>query len=860
MNLSDRCFSILRPVACFALAMLSAYPASAQFQRMGGNPFRPPQATMHYARDRDYHVRHLRLVFNIDGEHRSAHGVVTHTLAPLRSALASIVMDAGANLKILSCRIDGADRPFTHDKDTLTITPATALARGKEVTVEITYDMPGATRTGGANGAGGFSWIIPNPNDPERRTEFWTQGETDGNHRWVPCYDYPNDKCTSETIVTVPETWEVIGNGTEGPVTRDAAKHTRTFHWTMTQPHSTYLLSLVGGELDVRKAAWSGKTLYYVVPKGKANLIPGSFGNTPDMLQFFSDTVGVKYPWPKYAQDAMYDFGGGMENVSATTLGQGSLTDERSGHYAMSSLTSHELAHQWFGDYVTCKDWGDVWLNESFATFFQMIYTEHLDGKDAYDEDRESNLRQYLFEAQRYQRPVSTKLYVNPDVMFDAHTYPKGGLILHMLRRELGDADFFRGLGHYLKVNALQPVDTHDLEKAITEETGHNVEAFFDQWIFKPGHPVLDPTWTYDDTGKAIVLHVKQTQDTANGTPIYTLPLTIGILHNTAGSAAERQVVTLNQAEQEFRIPASIKPDAVLIDPDHDLLKEVKDPHWSDTELPVIMRNAPCVIDRVAAIRRYANMPQSFGFRRRNSDQAPSAAATPLDDAKIQMVTDALRAESSEQAGALLIEALGNAKKETLRPLLREQARSKQPGRRAAALSALGKLPRNDEDLTLLRAAAKSDTEPYQVVNAALRALGALDLNGSLDIFTHQAGVKSLNDQLARTVVSVVSDAKADAAVPILLKATGPTHNTFTRTSAVRALNSIAPNSPEVHTTLVALLTPTSPPSLQQQVVRTLRERGDKDALSTLRDLAAKATDSDVRSAAKDAVEALDTK
>jgi aminopeptidase N len=846
----------LRPIIGLSLALASAYPASAQFQRMSGNPFKPPLATIHYARNRDYHVRHLRLIFDIDGQHRSAHGVITHTLAALRDGLAAVVLDAGPNLKILSCRIDGVDRPFTHEKDALTITPAAPLARGKEVAVEITYDMPGQVRGGGANGIGGFTWVTPNPNDPERRTEFWTQGETNTNHNWAPCYDYPNDKCTSETIVTVPEDWVVIGNGTEGPITHNAAKHTRTFRWTMTQPHSTYLLSLAGGELDVRKAAWDGKTLYYVVPKGKADLIPASFGNTPDMLQFFSDILGFKYPWPKYAQDAMYDFGGGMENVSATTLGANSLTDFRSGHYVMSDLNSHELAHQWFGDYVTCKDWGDIWLNESFATFFEMIYAEHLDGKDEYDRQRESNLRQYLFEASRYQRPLSTKLYANPDVMFDSHTYPKGGLILHMLRRQLGDADFFRALGHYLKVNGLQPVDSHDLSKAIAEETGTNVEPFFDQWIYKPGHPVLDSTWSYDDAAKSVVLHIKQTQDTSNGIPIYTLPLTVALLRNTTSNTVERQTVTLNQAEQEFRLPATVKPDAVLIDPDHDLLKEIKELHWSEAELPVIIRNAPCVIDRQTAIRRFAGLRERGFFRFGNPDEDNADTPT-LDAGKIQLLTDALKTEASESAGALLIEALGNAKQEALRPLLREQARSKQPGRRAAALTALGKLPRNAEDLALLRAAAKSDTEPYEVVNAALRVLGKLDVSGSMDVFAHQVEAKSLNDQLARTVVGVLASANSDAAAPILLKATASTHTTYTRTNAVRALNGIAPNNLEVHNALVSLLTQSKAPNLLEQVARTLKERGDKGAVPALRDVAVRGANEEVRNAAKEAVEAL---
>lgn len=819
---------------------LSLHPACAQRQRAGGNPFQPPQATIHYARDREYHVRHLRLVFDIDSKKLSATGVVTHYLSPILESLKVVTLDAGANLKINGCRVNNASASFVHLKNKLYVTAPTPLTPGKEATVEISYLMPGDSTGGGANGIGGFHWIKTSPDDPDRRPGFWTQGETGTNSNWIPCYDYPNDKCTSETIVTVPDNWEVVGNGTQGATLHDDAKHTRTFHWTMKQPHSTYLLSLVGGELDIRKASWAGVPLYYVVPRGRADLIPTSFGNTPDMLQWFSDNLGVKYPWPKYAQNAMIDFGGGMENVSATTLGANSLTDGRAGHYPMSSLNSHELAHQWFGDFVTCKDWGDIWLNESFATFFEMFYMEHLDGKDRYDQERDNSLHSYLFEAQRYKRPLSTKLYRDPDVMFDSHTYPKGGLILHMLRRLLGDKGFFAGLHHYLTVNAYKPVDSHDLSKAFEEATGRNVEPFFDQWIYKPGHPVLDSTWTYDEGGKAVVLKVKQTQDTSDGTPVYSLPLTVALLRQSSGSVVERQTVTLDKADQEFRLLAATKPDAVLVDPDHDLLKEVKDSHWAGAELPVILRGAPCVLDRVEAVNQLGKGT--------------------LSDATIQLFTEAVRSDNSEASAAAMLAKLGETKKESLRALFHEQAQSKQSGRRAAALQALGNLPRNEEDMKLLHAAAISDTEPYNVVAAAMRALGKLDAAGNLDVFKHQIASRSQFDQLASVAITTLGEAKLDAAAPLIIEATTPAHRPFVRFAAVRALATMAPGNADVRAALIALLKEPDNPRLTTQAIRALRTRKEKEAVPALRDLAKTAKNAEIRDSAKDAADEIEGK
>ena len=837
--------SVVRPlfgIALFGVISLSLLPSAAQGRRRrDGEQFKAPAATLHYARSRDYHVRNLKLVLNVNAAGHSATGVVTHYLAPLRDGLASIVLDAGKNLVIQGCRIDGADVPFTHVGGILTLKPAQPLARGKEVAAEIRYTLPGGTTEGGANGLGGFHWVDPDPERPERTMMFWTQGETETNHNWVPCYDYPNDKCTSETIVTVPEAWEVIGNGAQGATTHDTAAKTRTFHWTMKQPHSTYLLSLVGGELDVQKANWEGVPLYYVVPKGKADLIAGSYGNTPDMLSLFSNSLGVKYAWPKYAQSAVWDFGGGMENVSATTLGAGSLTDKRSGNYTMSSLNSHELAHQWFGDLVTCKDWGDIWLNESFATFFEMYYTEHLEGRDQYDREVFGNTRTYLLEASHYKRSLSTKLYSGGDTMFDSHTYPKGGVILHMLRRQLGDKDFFRGLGHYLQVNKYQPVDSHDLSKAITEEIGTNVEPFFDQWVYKPGHPVLETGWSYDAASKAVILRVKQTQDTSDGTPVYKLPLKVALLRLNGGTsgAVERQTMNLEKADQTFRFDAAVKPDAVVFDPDYDLLKEIKNSAALPDELPALLRIAPSSLDRQTAAKELAK----------------SDKLTP--EAKTNLFVAALKTETSDRQAATLIGLLGDMKSEALRPLLREQATAKSAERRAAALDGLGKMPRTDADVALLRKAAGSDTEQYSVVEGALRSLGKLDAANSLDLFKHQSQAKSFRDQLSYTVVAALDDAHLDASAPILIDIAKSKRSRDLRINAIEILGKIAPTDAAVGITLQSLLKEDRD-TIQKAAITALKTRNQKASVSALRETATAAKSKEVRDAAASAADELE--
>ena len=865
MNSFPILFSRVGFAALSALTGLSLLAPSTRAQGQSGGPNQGarPILTAHAPRVRDYHVRHLKLVFDVNAKDHSAHGVVTHYLTPLRDSLATVVLDARDNLKIQTCKINGVAVPFAQKDNQLTLTPTTPLGGKKEVAVEISYDMPSAAglRGGGANGAGGFTWIDPRPEQPTRKVGFWTQGETNTNSSWVPCYDFPNDKCTSETHTTVPEDWTVIGNGTETPATHDEAAHTRTYHWTMKQPHSTYLLSLVGGELDVQTDKWQGVPLLYVVPKGMANLIPNSFGNTPDMLGWFSKNLGVKYPWPKYAQCAVFDFPGGMENVSATTLGSFSLADSRSGKFPMSSLTSHELGHQWFGDLVTCKDWGDIWLNESFATFMEMFYLEHLNGKEAYEADVESYTRQYLQSAHRSKRALSTNMYANYDAMFESgHTYSKGGVILHMLRRELGDKAFFASLRRYLKTNRYKPVETADLENAIIAETHRDIKPFFDQWVFKPGHPVLDMTWTYDENSKEVVATVKQLQSTTDGTPIYNTPLTFGLAQGTSASASgfrqaglvvekshsrmqtgsdqlQRQSVILNQATQEFRLSCPQKPALVLLDPDHDMLKEVPDMHWTDADMALLLRIAPSSTDR-----RYA---------------ANKLVGSNLDAGRIALFTDVLKSEPGDNLGATLIESLGSAKSEDLRPLFHAEAQSKLPRRRAAALAALGQLASNDADTRLLRAAAMSDTEPYSVVRGALTGLSGANMAQNLDVFQHQIAQTGSGEALASASVDALLASKNESAVPLLLLALKPEHSPFTRMKAAGGLAPLAPGNMEIHDALMTLLN--DPQSfVQNAAIRALATRKDKAALDTLRNLAANAKNDNTKEAAKTAIEQIE--
>ncbi len=706
-----------------------------------GNPFEPPRASLHFAPDRQYDLQHLAVDITVDYAKRTITGKATNTVSPLRSGLTELRFMAGTGLDIKSVTVAGRTATFRRDGKS-TFVKTSALQKAKPVDVAFTYVSSNAQGRGFGQGGGGWHWIQQRPNTPNpTRVGFWTQGETEYNSEWVPTWDYPNDFTTTETRTTVPSDWIVVGNGLLTSKTFNKANKTATYVWKMTQPHATYLLSLCGGPFEVKKDNWEGVELWYVVPKGMGMYIDDTFGDTKDMLTFFSQRVGVKYPWPKYAQNSMYDFGGGMENVSATTLGEGSLTEARDGFFRSAGLNSHELGHQWFGDLVSCLDWGDIWLNESFATFMDSIYMEHSRGHDAYLHAVEGNTQGYLQEARRYMRPLSTKMYANGDAMFDSHSYPKGAAILHTLRRQLGDDTFFAGLKAYLTKWRHTPVQSSQLCRAMTESSGINCEPFWKQWVDSPGHPVLDYTWKFapdrEPMGPGrILLTVKQLQDTSKGTPVYDIQTKIGYSTNGLSSGGFKSApVHITKVEETFDIPVASRPLCVVLDPDHDFLREFRELHWAKEELPFILMDSRNPSDRAIAMDRLLDDPS---------------------EANIRLVTDALNADRDREQPAFQSTAkLAGLNKPELRSFWIGQLDNPNLDRQAQAVFALGRLPADPSTTQRLRSLI-NDTAPIQVVVNAITALAVWDKAGNADVFKKAQAIKDRQGRIKRAADAAV--------------------------------------------------------------------------------------------------------
>ena len=466
---------------------------------------------------------------------------------------------------------------YTYDKRKIIIKLGRDYTRKDTISIKIEYiakpndvlrDQPGDHPTDK-----GLYFINADGMDEGKPKQIWTQGETEGSSCWFPTIDAPNQKFTQDIYITVDSTYKTLSNGLL--ISQENEKGMRTDHWKQVLPHAPYLAMLAVGDFAVAKDMMpNGLELsYYVEPKYGVDA-HAIFGRTPEMIGFFSNVFGVEFPWAKYAQIAVRDFvAGAMENTTATVHEEGVQNDTRSLLDGNSdAVIAHELAHQWFGDYVTCEEWGQLPLNESFANYSEYLWSEYSIGKNEADWQSLQELKQYLGEAETKQVPMIRYFYKDRESMFDSHSYAKGGRILHMLRTYVGDDAFFTSLQNYLKTHAFGTAEIDDLRISFEKVTGEDLNWFFDQWFHRPGHPQLKITQEYSQTTKKVTLKIKQTQDTLAAT-VYRLPLKVDVWVN---GKKNRYDALIDKTAQTLEFPAAKKPDLVLFDSEAQLLSVVE--------------------------------------------------------------------------------------------------------------------------------------------------------------------------------------------------------------------------------------------------------------------------------------------
>ncbi|MGZ8524848.1 MAG: M1 family aminopeptidase [Chitinophagaceae bacterium] len=421
-------------------------------------------------------------------------------------------------------------------------------------------------------GIKGMYFINPKGEEKGKPTQIWTQGETESSSAWFPTIDKTAQKTTQELTVTVDNKYVTLSNG-KLVLQKKNADGTRSDYWKMDLPHSPYLFFLGVGDYAVVKDSWKGKEVNYYVEKEYAPVAKKIFGNTPEMMTFFSKITGVEYPWIKYSQITGRDYvAGAMENTTATIHQESAQQDARElidGNNWESTI-AHELFHHWFGDYVTAESWSNLTLNESFANYSETLWDEYKYGKDAGDAQNYKDMQGYLQSGSENKDLVRFH-YKDKEDMFDAVSYNKGGRILNMLRNQVGDEAFFKAINLYLTTHKFKSAEAHQLRLAFEEVTGRDLNWYFNQWYFGNGHPTVEIDYAYDDAaGKAKVI-VKQTQQTNR---LFKLPLAIDIYN---GSKKVRYTVLSNNATDTFTFDYTQRPDLVNVDGDKMLLWTKKD-------------------------------------------------------------------------------------------------------------------------------------------------------------------------------------------------------------------------------------------------------------------------------------------
>jgi len=556
---------------------------------------------------------HTKLDLRFDWENEQVLGKATLKMKPYFYPTDSVTLDA-KNFEFHQVAFAGKDAPlqYEYDGQQIVIDLGREYTRDEEYEIFIDYTAS-PNETGGSaaiTSDKGLYFIDPRDEDTQKPTQIWTQGETEHNSKWFPTIDKPNERSTQEIYVTVPDEFETLSNGLLLS-SEENADGTRTDYWKMDQPHAPYLFMLAIGDFAIVKETWENIPVeYYVEPEYEEHA-RAIFPYTPEMLTFFSEILDLKYPWQKYSQVVVRDYvSGAMENTTAVIFGEFMQQTERELIDVLDNekIVAHEMIHHWFGDYVTTESWANLTMNEGFANYSEYLWLEYKYGADEADYHLLNEWSGYFNSAQGNMHPLIHFGYDDKEDMFDAHSYNKGGAVLHMLRNYVGDDAFYTALNKYLEENAYSAVEAHDLRLAFEEVTGEDMNWFWNQWFFSQGHPELEVYYNYNDTLQQASVTVVQTQSPEGGTPpIYQIPTAIDIY---TAEGKERHHVRVTKREQTFTFDVPQAPKLMTFDADRTLLGKIQEDK-DENAYAYQFRNAPKFLDRYEAMQNLAYSDQA---------------------------------------------------------------------------------------------------------------------------------------------------------------------------------------------------------------------------------------------------------
>lgn len=689
---------------------------------------------------------HTRLDAKFDYEKSYLNGKVWITLEPHFYATDSLQLDAkGMNIYQVAIVKAGKNIPLKYQYDSLflNIQLDKTYKKGERYTVYIDYTAkPNEFKANGSaaiTDAKGLYFINPKGEEKDKPTQIWTQGETEATSVWVPTIDRTNQKTTQLFNLTVPAKYVSLSNG-KLIAQKANGDGTRTDTWSMDQPHAPYLFFMGVGDYAVVKDTYKGKEVNYYVEKAYEKVARRIFGDTPEMMAFFSKKLGVEYPWVKYSQMVARDYvSGAMENTTATLHQESAQQDARelTDGNGWETTIAHELFHQWFGDLVTAESWSNLTVNESFADYSQLLWLEYKYGKDEAMFENFNQMRGYIGSGQQT-RDLVRFYYKDKEDMFDAVSYNKGGRILHMLRHLVGDDAFFASLNKYLTTNKFGTGSGHKLRLAFEEVTGKDWNWFFNQWYFGNGHPRIDISYQYSADKQTSSVIIKQIQ---SGDKVFKLPFTIDIWH---GNEKKRHLVWMENKADTFNFAVKSKPDQINVDADKILLVDKKD-NKTLAEFIHQFKHAGNYLDRREAVAFAGNNTK--------------------DPAAVQLLIDALT-DPYFRIRSLAITNLGKVKPEEaiiskIEVIAKNETRKMV---KAEAITYLANL-KKDSYKALFKEATKDSS--YTVAGAALEALTAIDSVSALQLANELSKEPSkgrLSEAISNVLISY-GDEKAFKAV-----------------------------------------------------------------------------------------------
>jgi aminopeptidase N len=675
-----------------------------------------------YAPDRQVDVQHIKLNITPDFEKRTVTGIATLMVTPIAKAVSVLKLDA-YDLTIKNVRCEGAKLKDTATtRKDLHLAFAEPVAVGKVLVIHIEYS---------AQPAAGLYFRTPEMGYPATDTHLWTQGEAHEAPHWFPCFDYPNERSTTEVICHVPKDMTVLSNGRQLSEAFDK-QGLKVVHWLQEKTHPSYLVCLVAGKFAKLERQHGNVPLGFYTQPSTAEHAENSFRDTAKIMAFYEKEIGVPFPWPKYDQVTILDFtAGGMENTSLTTLTSATIFAKETENIRTSqSLDAHELAHQWFGDYVTCKDWSHLWLNEGFATYYTHLYQGHADGPEAllYGMYRDAENR--ILSQKDDKKPIVFKGYKNAMEQFDYRSYPKGSWVLHMLRSQLGPELYRKCIKAYLEKHALSSVVSDDLRQVFEEHSGRSLDRFFDQWLYHARQPDLKITYKWLLEEKLAKVTIEQTQTVDDKVRLFEFPT---LLHFVVKGKKIDQSIVVSKAKEDFYYPLTAQPTIVRFDPDYTVLAEVSF-ELTDELLKAQVQNPADMMGRllackalegrkkeesVALLEHALNNDSFYGVR----ITAAEALAKHESEAADRVLEASWKKQTDARVRLAVVERMTGRYSERTAKLIGEVLEQENnPAIKAAALKALGRFP-TAEAQAIIAIFLDSESFRNELADAAVAAI-----------------------------------------------------------------------------------------------------------------------------------------